>query len=171
MAKVAIEKKAEWDEDDPYQIPDSNLPVIKEGEITGKSEKPVKIKSKNSNKNIETTKPEENLGQPLPDTIIVQEQEKSEKKYKEKNNKNNEKSDTQQVVDENDPLRASSESQNKAKVEEKEVIYPSMHEIIKHVDEEKEKINPTEEKVQENAPKSKSHNREGHSSCKKCIIQ
>lgn len=168
--QVAIEKKVEWDDDDPYQIPDSHLPKIKEGEIVDKSKGPEKIQSKSSDKNTEIIKPEENSGQPHPHTTEVQEHEKSEKKHKKKH-KNKEKSaDTRQIVDENDPLRAPQASQNKAK-EVEEPLYPSMYEIVKHVDEEKEKVKPADEKVQEEAQKSKTHSREGHASCKKCIIQ
>ncbi|OMJ69576.1 hypothetical protein SteCoe_32665 [Stentor coeruleus] len=168
--QVAIEKKIEWDDDDPYQIPDSHLPKIKEGEIIDISEKPEKAHSKNSDKHTEIPKPEENPVQAFPDSTKVQEQEKTEKKHK-KSHKNKEKSaDTQQVTNENDPLRATSSNQKKA-VEVEEPLYPSMYEIVKHVDEEKEKIKPADNKEQEEAPKHKNHNREGHASCKKCIIQ
>lgn len=148
----------DWDDDDPYQIPDDRLPKIKEGEIGVEIEEPKKHSHHDN-------KPEE-----IPEPVKPEETEEKHKKKHKKHKKHKESEDAEikgvQLNDEeNDPLKNPPKHEPEVKKEETS-LYPSMHEIVKHVDEQNEIEHPEKKETHK-----KHKNTEGHQSCKKCIIQ
>lgn len=164
--ETSSKRVVDWDDDDPYQIPDDRLPKIKEGEIGVEIEEPKKHKHhENKEKSVTPERLEE-----IPEPAISEETEEKHKKKHRKHKKHEDSEENEikgvQLNDgENDPLKNPPKHELETKKEETS-LYPSMHEIVKHVDEKNEKEHP------EKKENHKKHNNgEGHQSCKKCLIQ
>jgi hypothetical protein len=150
-------KKVDYDEDDPYQIPDNRLPNIPAGEI----------KENNFNPQAEKHLESQNDRKIEPEPVEQEKVENPKEVAVEPNDQNKD----PQVVEKNlepnynDPLRE--EVKNSPENKEIRENYPSIISITKHVDEEKQKLNPDSTSPK---PQSKHNAREGSTACKKCLI-
>ena len=177
--QVSRERKVDWDDDDPYQIPDNYLPKHKGGELLSKDEE---IERDNNPPEVEIEenkeKPghlqshphnhEEKIGNLEGDAHKSNEESIEQKKEIKKVDEQVIENKPEVKVEEakfNDPL-----TEKSPKLIEEPVVkdnYPSLHEISRQVDEEKQKNNPKEVQKKEKQQKS----REGNAACKKCVVQ
>ena len=182
--EVSSKRVVDWDDDDPYQIPPDRLPKIKEGEIGVEIEEPKKHK-----KHSHEDKSEEVQSAPVHSNEVTY-SEKPEKKHKKHRKHRQQDEEVVVELDKEDPKESNERQQqdfdrtpvnNKEEFDplknpptqtlevknEKSNLYPSLHEVVKHVDEENEKVHPDHKEEHHKTHKS----REGHQSCKKCIVQ
>lgn len=144
--QVSREKKIDWDDDDPYQIPDNYLPKHGGGELFSKDEEEERKKVP-----VENIEEKERPVESIEEKVEKNDLEKIEKGEVEENLDGKEK-----VEEGEDPLSKSNEPS-----------YPSLHEITEKIKEDHHKV-----KVETKAPEDKTKNtRHGDASCKKCTIQ
>ena len=144
--QVSREKKIDWDDDDPYQIPDNYLPKHGGGELFSKDEEEERKKV-----------PVENIEEKELPVETIEEKGKGNDLGKIEKVEVEESLDGKEKVEEGeDPLSRSNEP-----------IYPSLHEIAEKIKEE----HPKEKQETRRAEDKTKNSRHGDTSCKKCTIQ
>ena len=171
--QVSRERKVDWDDDDPYQIPDNHLPKHRGGELLSKDEE---LERKNNPSEIEIDRNVvNNCHQDEERNYDLEVGIQKDKKEFIEDDQEIETVDEQVIenkVDErleeskfNDPLLGETNKTKEEPVGKDK--YPSLYDISRQVDEEKQKNNPEELPKVEKKQKS----REGQSACKKCVVQ